>query len=54
MFKKMSKEDRKVMRGLIAKVLKFVGTLDPGEIMFLSKIITSLIGPKIELDDDDE
>ena len=52
--RKINKEEKKILVGLIVKVVRFVGTLNPTEITLLSKIITGKLLSSLEIEDDDE
>lgn len=52
MSRKLNKDERKILVGVIGKALKFAGTLSPEEIMLLSKILVGLSKSTIEIDDD--
>ena len=48
--RKLNRDERKILVGMIGKLLKFIGTLSPEEISLLSRIIVGL-SKSIEVDD---
>ena len=50
--RKLNKDERKVLIGMVGKLLKFAGTLSPEEISLLSRILVGLSKSTIEIDED--
>lgn len=54
--RKLNREERKLLRGLVAKVIKFIAGLDQAEISLICRIITSRLNRMdiITVDADDD
>jgi len=54
--RKLNREERKLLRGLVAKVIKFIAGLDQAEISLLCRIVTSRLNRMdvitVDVDDD--
>lgn len=54
--RKLNREERKLLRGLVAKLIKFIAGLDQAEISLICRIITSRLNRMdiITVDADDD
>lgn len=54
--RKLNREERKLLRGLVAKLIKFIAGLDQAEISLICRIITSKLNKMdiitVDVDDD--
>lgn len=54
--RKLNREERKLLRGLVAKLIKFIAGLDQAEISLICRIITSRLNRMdiitVDMDDD--
>lgn len=54
--RKLNREERKLLRGLVAKLIKFIAGLDQAEISLICRIVTSRLNRMdiITVDADDD
>ena len=54
--RKLNREERKLLRGLVAKLIKFIAGLDQAEISLICRIVTSKLNKMdiITVDADDD
>lgn len=54
--RKLNREERKLLRGLVAKLIKFIAGLDQAEISLICRIVTSRLNKMdvitVDVDDD--
>ncbi len=54
--RKLNREERKLLRGLVAKLIKFIAGLDQAEISLICRIVTSKLNKMdiitVDVDDD--
>lgn len=54
--RKLNREERKLLRGLVAKLIKFIAGLDQAEISLICRIVTSRLNKMdiitVDMDDD--
>lgn len=54
--RKLNREERKLLRGLVAKLIRFIAGLDQAEISLICRIITSKLNKMdiitVDVDDD--
>ena len=54
--RKLNREERKLLRGLVAKLIKFIAGLDQAEISLICRIVTSRLNRMdiitVDVDDD--